>query len=342
MLPLQQSQRMTDFDFDSDRRLFIKRLAGAGLGVGVTGLAACIKAAPPVESAPAPVKQPPSQASIRGRIGDLETIPLRHASGSSAEIAIQGAHVTSWKRASGDEMLFVSANSRFTPEQTIRGGIPVIFPQFAALGPLPGHGFLKTALWDVVDVGRDPTGAVFAVLRTQDTDATRALWPHAFRATMRVTLDEALSTAITIENTGKEAMAFHCALHTYLRVADVRKVSIEGLESASYQDRTAKGVVRRQRRQPVTVRGEVNRIYMARPDRLRIVDPARGRAILLDRAGFNDVVIWNPGEEKARTATGLADGEYLNMLAVEPAQIVPPVQLLPSSLWSGVQRIRLS
>lgn len=196
-------------------------------------------------------------------------------------------------------------------------------------------------MWEVADVGRDPTGSVYALLRTRDTEATRALWPYAFRATMRVTLDEALSTAITIENTGKEAMSFHCALHTYLRVADLRKVSIEGLEGATYQDRTAKGVERRQRRQPVTVRGEVNRIYMARPDRLRIVDGSP-RAILVDRAGFKDVVIWNPGEEKARTATGLADGEYLHMLAVEPAQIVPPVQLLPGSLWSGVQRIRLS
>ncbi|HKP15888.1 MAG TPA: D-hexose-6-phosphate mutarotase [Gemmatimonadaceae bacterium] len=332
---------MSDLDFDSDRRLFIKRLAGAGLAVGVTGFAACTKS-PSVAPEPEPVKGPPPPTTVRGRIGDLETIPLRHASGSSAEIAIQGAHVTSWKRASGDEMLFLSANSRFSPEQTIRGGIPVIFPQFAALGPLPGHGFLKTALWEVGDVGRDPGGSVFALLRTRDTDATRALWPHAFRATMRVTLDESLSTAITIENTGTEAFPFHCALHTYLRVADLRKVSIEGLEGASYQDRTAKGVVRRERRRPLTVRGEVNRIYMARPDRLRIVDASRGRAILIDRAGFNDVVVWNPGKEKARTATGLADGEYLTMLAVESAQIVPPVQLLPGSLWSGVQRIRLS
>ena len=333
---------MTDLDFDSDRRLFIKRLAGAGLGVGFTGLAGCIKAAPPVDPTPATVKEPPPPAIVRGRIGDLETIPLRHASGSSAEIAIQGAHVVSWKRASGDEMLFVSANSRFSPEQTIRGGIPVVFPQFAALGPLPGHGFLKTALWEVGEVGRDPTGAVYAQFRTRDTELTRELWPHAFRATMRVTLDEALSSALTVENTGKEAMQFHCALHTYLRVADLRKVSIEGLAGASYQDRTAKAAVRRQGRQPLTVRGEVNRIYMAHPGRLRIVDPARGRAILMDRAGFNDVVIWNPGAVKARTATGLADGEYLTMLAVEPAQIVPPVQLLPGSIWSGVQRLRLS
>jgi hypothetical protein len=30
------------------------------------------------------------------------------------------------------------------------------------------------------------------------------------------------------------------------------------------------------------------------------------------------------------------------MLAVESAQIVPPVQLAAGSLWSGVQRLRVS
>ena len=331
---------MSDFDFVPDRRLFLKRLAGAGLAVGVSGFAACTKS--PKSSAPTPSGDPSPTAGIRGRVGDLETVSLRHASGSTAEIAIQGAHVTSWKRATGDEMLFVSANSALTTGEPIRGGIPVVFPQFAALGPLPMHGFVRTATWDVADVGRDPTGAVFALLRTRDTEATRSLWPHAFRASMRVTLDEALSSAITIENTGGEAFPFQCALHTYLRVADLRKVSVEGLEGATYQDRTAKSVQRRERRRPLTVSTEVDRIYVARPGRLRIRDESRGRAILLDRAGFNDVVIWNPGEERARASIGLADGEWLNMLAVESAQIVPPVQLAPGSLWSGVQRMRVS
>jgi glucose-6-phosphate 1-epimerase len=86
----------------------------------------------------------------------------------------------------------------------------------------------------------------------------------------------------------------------------------------------------------------VDRIYVGRTGRLRIVDESRARAILLDRAGFSDVVVWNPGEEKARTSIGLADGEWLEMLAVESAQIVPPVQLAPGSLWSGVQRLRVS
>ena len=339
----QHPRRMTEREFDADRRLFLKRLAGAGVALGVSGLGGCTKASTSTAaSGPSPARETPPPAGTRGRLGELETVQLRHASGSTAVIAIQGAHVTSWKRANGEEMLFVSANNRFTAGEPIRGGIPVVFPQFASLGRLPGHGFLRTALWEVVDVSHDPSGAVFALFRTRDTDATRALWPHPFRTTLRVTLEEALSTAITVENTGEESFPFHCALHTYLRVGDVHKVTVEGLEGATYQDRTAKSVQRRERRRPLTIERETDRIYVARPDRLRIRDASRDRTVLLDRAGFNDVVIWNPGEEKARTKSGLAEGEYVTMLAVESAQIVPPVQLTPGSLWSGVQHLRVS
>ena len=165
-------------------------------------------------------------------------------------------------------------------------------------------------------MARDPSGAVFALFRTRDTEETRAKWPHPFRASVRVTLDESLSTALTIENTGQEPFPFHDALHTYLRVGDLRKVTVEGLAGALYQDRTRKSVERRERRTPIRIQGEVDRIYVARPDRLIIRDASRDRAILVDRAGFNDVVLWNPGEEKARTKSGLAEAEYLTMLAV--------------------------
>ena len=335
-------RHMTHFDFDPDRRLFLQRLAGAGVALSISGVYACTKASTRQSSAPAPANERPPVVGNRGRVGELETVLLKHASGSSAEIAIQGAHVVSWKRANGEEMLFLSANSKLSPGEPIRGGIPVVFPQFANLGPLPQHGFVRTAVWEVVEVSRDPGGSVYALFRTRDTDATRALWPHAFRATLRVTLDEALSTAITIENTGGESFPFQCDLHTYLRVGDLRKVTVEGLEGAAYQDRTAKGAERRERRRPLRIAGETDRIYVARPGRLRIRDESRSRTILHDRAGFNDVVIWNPGEEKARTTIGLAEGEYLEMLAVESAQVVPPVQLAPGSLWSGVQHLRIS
>jgi glucose-6-phosphate 1-epimerase len=319
---------------DLDRREFVQRLLGAALLAGSAGSAACSQAKP----APAPAPSPPADAA---NTRTLDSVTLRHFSGATAEIFRRGAQVTSWKRANGVEMLFMSASNRVAPGEPMSGGIPVVFPQFGSLGRLPVNGFLKAAMWEIVETSKDPGGAAYVLLRTTDTEVTRALWPHPFRATLRVTLDESLSTSITIENTGNAPFDFQCAFNTHLRVGDVRRVTVNGLERATYQDWLRKGVERRERASPVVFRGAVNRIYARRPGRISTYDESRGRTMLIDRAGFADVVIWNPGDEKERSTTGLADGEYATMLRVGSAQIAPPVLLAPGQLWSGTQRLRL-
>jgi glucose-6-phosphate 1-epimerase len=313
------------------RRDFLERsVAGLWLGaVAPAGLARALGGSAPANtSASSPLVIP--------------KLVLPHPSGAVVEIFLNGAHVTSWKRANGDEMLFVSANSKFAAGEPIRGGIPVVFPQFANLGPLPAHGLVRTAQWQVLETGTDASGAVYARLQTTDTAATRALWPHAFRATMRVTLDDTLTTALTIDNTGDSAFSFQSALHTYYRVGDLRQVTVEGLEGAAYLDRTANAAERTQSSAPLRIEGETDRIYVRRPGQLRIRDAERRRTVLIDRTGFADAVVWNPGELKGRTSIGLAEGEYLQYAAVEAAAIVEKISLEPAHGWTGTQRISVA
>jgi glucose-6-phosphate 1-epimerase len=317
---------------DLDRRDFMQRLLGAALLVGTAGVEACAHAQP---AAPAPTPAAPSE-----KLASLDRVTLRHFSGATAEVSRRGAQVPSWKRANGVEMLFLAQNNEYAPGEAMRGGIPVVFPQFGNMGTLPMHGLLKAAMWEIVESSKDPNGAAYVLLRTSDTEVTRGLWPHPFRATLRVTLDEALSTSLTIENSGNAPFEFQAALHTYLRVGDVRRVTIQGLERATYQDWRRKGVQRREGSGPLRIAGAINRVYLRRPDRISMYDESRGRTVLIDRAGFGDVVVWNPGEKDAHTF-GLAEGEDLTMLAVEAAQVEPKVQLAPGQLWSGTQRLRL-
>src|SRR5690349_13912744 len=62
---------------------------------------------------------------------DLPKIVISHRSGSSAQIYLNGAQVTSWKTSDDVERLFLSPAARFENGKPIRGGIPVVFPQFA-------------------------------------------------------------------------------------------------------------------------------------------------------------------------------------------------------------------
>ena len=273
---------------------------------------------------------------------DFPRIDLAHPSGARAAVYLQGAHVASWTDAAGAERLFVSARSKYEAGAAVRGGIPVIFPQFADQGPLPKHGFARTAAWEHVESGTEPRGAAWALLRLSDTGATRALWPHAFRAELRVAVDaDSLALALRVANTGDGTMAFTCALHTYLRVDDVRGAAVEGLRGTRNLDKLRAGAAFTEERGAVEVAREVDRVYVAAPDRLRVRGAAGGRTLVLEKGGFPDAVVWNPWEEGARALPDMADDEYLRMLCVEPAAAAEPVHLAPGGEWTGTQRLRV-
>src|SRR3954468_15120906 len=121
---------------------------------------------------------------------DLPVVSLVSPDGARAEVYLHGAHVTSWIPSGGTQRLFLSERSDFGGSAAIRGGIPVIFPQFAARGPLPKHGFARASDWELVNFdaqhGRATQGR--ATLRFSSSAATRAIWPGEFIAELRVSV----------------------------------------------------------------------------------------------------------------------------------------------------------
>lgn len=162
----------------------------------------------------------------------LEFIDLA-CGASSARVSTHGAHVVSYVR-DGAPVLFLSERALFQRDKAIRGGVPLIFPQFSSRGPLPSHGFARTALWTVVQRGADSV-----TLELKDSAATRALWPAAFvvHYTVRVTPTElSLTLSVTAQ---ADALSFTTALHTYLAVGDVASARVEGLFGVRFQDHLA-------------------------------------------------------------------------------------------------------
>ncbi|HEY4358610.1 MAG TPA: D-hexose-6-phosphate mutarotase, partial [Acidobacteriaceae bacterium] len=49
----------------------------------------------------------------------------------TATIYLQGAHLTAWRPAGTQPVIFLSRASDFTPGKPLRGGVPVVFPWFA-------------------------------------------------------------------------------------------------------------------------------------------------------------------------------------------------------------------
>lgn len=252
-----------------------------------------------------------------------------------AEVHEHGAHVTSWVPAEGSEALFVSARARFDGKSAIRGGVPVIFPQFGP-GPLPKHGFARNRRWSLADAGVGPGGLPYARLVLRDDATTRELWPHRFLAALTVSVGGGLEMVLEVTNTGDDVLAFTGALHSYLRVADVESVQVRGLEGRRMRDKLTR-IEAEESSLPVRFAGPIDRVYLDVPGPLRVIDETAGRALRVELEGFRDAVVWNPWEEGSREFDDMDSDEWRTMLCVEPAVAATPVELAPGERWTGRQ-----
>ncbi|MBA3670804.1 MAG: D-hexose-6-phosphate mutarotase, partial [Gemmatimonadaceae bacterium] len=205
--------------------------------------------------------------------GMLEKLTLRSADGATAECYLHGAHVTSWSPAlsGGDEWLWLSERSAFQPGAPIRGGIPVVFPQFATEGPLPRHGFARTAIWELESMEEVASGQVVATLSLTDSPETQAVWPYAFHATVAVRLGgDRLVVTLGVHNTGREDFTFTAALHSYLHVLDVDHVALVGLHGGQYRESTAPLEMKFDPDESIRVEGWLDRLYVDAPKHLTL------------------------------------------------------------------------
>lgn len=272
-------------------------------------------------------------------LGGLPRIGLVAADGARAEIYLHGAHVTSWFPAGApDDRLFVSEKAIFTDDAAIRGGVPICFPQFADQGTLPMHGFVRSLPWQLVRAGAGADGSAQAHLHCADTPATRALWPHAFALDYTVTVGGGtLSLALAVRNTGTAAFSFTAALHTYLRVLDLRATRVRGLAGAHYRDKVLGVADAVETGDELPIDRFLDRVYHAAPADLAMLEPTRQLAIRT--TGFCDTVVWNPDAPKSATIADMEAGGYLRFLCVEAALAHAPVAVAAGGAWQGSQTL---
>lgn len=258
-------------------------------------------------------------------------LELRHPSGAQMEIYLHGAQVVSWRDADGRPLLFLSEKSFFEPGRPIRGGIPVIFPQFGD-GPLPKHGFARIQDWAFLGAGLSNDGWAEAVFELKDNAKTIKLWPHKFRLELVFRLKPAgLEILFSVQNTGRSEFEFKNGLHTYFLVADISRVSVQGLAGANFIDFLGDKTVRKESRKKIIFDRETDRVYRSAPDRVVLEDEGDRRKMIIEKQGMNDVVIWNPWIEKSKRMADFGDIEYNRMVCVETGNLHQPVRLAPGA-----------
>lgn len=268
-------------------------------------------------------------------VSGTPALRLQTAWGASALVTLHGAQLLSWRPAGGRDRLFLSERAEYAPGVAIRGGVPICFPQFAALGPLPKHGFVRTRPWSVSG-RRVADGRAEVTLVFEPDTALRSLWPHPCRVAYTVRLsDDRIELELAVEDIGAEPLSFTAALHGYLAVGDVEAVELRGLAGLQYRDAADGDRLGVEQRDAVTIRGEVDRVYHTVPGGVLLREPDRTLAIRAE--GFPDVVVWNPGPAKCAALADMAPDGWRRMLCVEAGAIRTPVVVPAGGSWRGRQ-----
>ncbi len=254
--------------------------------------------------------------------GQLPAIRIAAPDGAQAIVTLYGAHLVSWTGADGEERMFLSEQSSMDGGKAIRGGVPVIFPQFAERGAGMRHGFARVSTWELAGSGLDggTAWAEFALAPHMLADPVRQAWPHDFGLLLRVAVRaNEMAMSFTVRNEGSAPFPFSAALHTYYLVPDVCAVRIEGISSDE-----------------ISIIDKLDKVYPHVTGRATLATGER--TLLLEQSGFLDAVVWNPGALDTAALSDMADDEYQRFVCIEPA-LLEPCTLAPGEAWTGSYRV---
>lgn len=204
------------------------------------------------------------------------------------------------------ELLYVSPGPHVAG-MALRGGVPVLFPQFALNGSLPKHGFARNRAWRLLS--RAPGCACLTLDIAPDDNVA---WPHAARLTLEIFVGQGLRQVLRVENTGKDPFLFTGGLHPYWAVSDVATCRIEGLPLSGLGERLVDE-------------------WHDRTDPLHLCTD--GRALRLTQRGFDGWQVWNPGP--AHALTDMPQADWRRFVCLEPV-VMTPRRLKSGEVFEGV------
>ena len=263
----------------------------------------------------------PGIAEVVSGDGGIAVVRVTHG-GVAGAMYLHGAHVTHWRPAGGEEVLWMSQKSMWQADKPIRGGVPICFPWFGPLAGVPtapAHGFVRAITWELETITQS-SGGVTVTMKLASDASTMARWPHEFVLRHRVTFGSMLSMSLELTNPGKTPLKAEQALHTYFSVRDVRLVAVKGLNGVRYIDKVDE---RKEKMQSgdIQITGETDRVYLNTTGAVTIEDPGMGRRIIVGKESSRNTVVWNPWIAKAKAMADFGDQEWPGMICVETCNV---------------------
>ncbi|MEY2776766.1 MAG: hypothetical protein RLY30_864 [Pseudomonadota bacterium] len=222
------------------------------------------------------------------------------------------------------------------PGKTVRGGLPVLFPQFGDRGPLRKHGWARDVAWALVREEATEAGCSLEMqLNVAQNDYSD--WPHSARLTLHVHLDRSsLEMTLRVLNTGSTAFDWAGGLHPYWATSDVLRSELLGLEGIRVQDRYQSDRTVESGQSVVWTGAPCERLYEGKAS-LTFRTPYH--TLGLSMTGFDQWMVWNPGESGAAAIPDLPDSDWKQFVCIEPVLVDRRSVLKPGDAFEGSLRV---
>lgn len=250
-----------------------------------------------------------------------------------------GAQTLSASLGNGLDIFYLSpVTPPLNKQAPARGGVPVLFPQFAELGRLTKHGFARTAQWQkiehMISTGHQSSCYALNIAPEQYAD-----WPHAARLELSTEVSpNKFSARLQIVNTGSNFFQWTGGLHPYFAVDSLLNVTITGLQGLHVQDRYNSSATLESATTLSFNDTACEKLY----DGCTALSlKSSERHIHLQASGFDQWMVWNPGRTGGDALSDLPGGDWQRFVCIEPACVSRPVLLLPDEAFVGTLDVRL-
>lgn len=218
----------------------------------------------------------------------------------------------------------------------VRGGVPILFPQFAETGPLPKHGMVRSADWhlreELIEAAQH---RVRYELNINATDYD--FWPHAAKLSLTVCARaNVIAFTLAVLNTGLDAYTWTGGLHPYFALNDLLTSRLSGLAGLAVEDRYNRQISHQSESDLIWTSAPCERLYAQCPELILNTGELQ---LTLSASGFDQWMVWNPGELGSQALPDLAPGDWRRFVCVEPVRVTRPVLLMPGESFSGELRI---
>lgn len=225
-----------------------------------------------------------------------------------------------------NELLYHSPLSKIDCKQTLRGGIPVLFPQFGNSGNLKKHGFVRDCNWRLVNEESNQND-LFVNYEYVITEGHFLDWKHNAKLNLKAfVINNVFNISLQILNTGVSSFEFTGGLHPYFKINSRSLIKISGLESTSYEDLFPDISF------DLTGESLIERLYFSNKDLSFFTGSYN---LIIKSKGFKNWMIWNPGKEGAKYINDLPNEDWNKFLCIEPIVQDVPVLLKPQEIFNG-------